>query len=194
MTAGTIRQSEYRQWHRYLNRLLKNPSQIWPIINARIQLANHARVPISVRLDGRAWIGGGGTICFGERVHIIGTTVRVEFVAMQGATIDVGEGTFINYGVSISSHEQVRIGRECQIGQYAIINDNDYHSVEDKRVLPESQPVTLEDRVWIGARAIVLKGVKIGQDSVIGAGSVVTRDVPPRCVAVGVPARVVKTF
>jgi acetyltransferase-like isoleucine patch superfamily enzyme len=55
-----------------------------------------------------------------------------------------------------------------------------------------SAPVTIEDRVWIGARAMVLKGVTIGHDSIIGAGSIVTRDVPPLCVAVGQPARVIR--
>jgi acetyltransferase-like isoleucine patch superfamily enzyme len=54
--------------------------------------------------------------------------------------------------------------------------------------------VVIEDRVWLGARAIVLKGVRIGHDAVIGAGAVVTSDVPPRSVAVGVPARVVRQF
>jgi acetyltransferase-like isoleucine patch superfamily enzyme len=61
-------------------------------------------------------------------------------------------------------------------------------------MLGQSKPIILEDDVWLGARVIVLKGVTIGQGAVIGAGSVVTRDIPPHSVAVGQPARVVKTF
>jgi acetyltransferase-like isoleucine patch superfamily enzyme len=53
--------------------------------------------------------------------------------------------------------------------------------------------VVIEDRVWIGARAIVLKGVTIGHDSVVGAGAIVTRSIPPYSVAVGQPARVIRT-
>ncbi|MGE3273401.1 MAG: DapH/DapD/GlmU-related protein, partial [Chloroflexota bacterium] len=57
-----------------------------------------------------------------------------------------------------------------------------------------SAPVTIEDRVWIGARAIILKGVTIGQDSVIGAGAIVTKSVPPRSVVVGPAARVIRSL
>ena len=186
--------SDVNSRQRGLRLVLQHPSLLWPLLNAQLRLGRKAQVPISVRLTGRAWVGGGGRIVFGERVRITGATVRSEFVAHPQGRIEVGEGTFLNYGVSISAHEAVSIGRECQIGQYVIINDNDYHEIEDKRRLPPSRPVVLEDRVWLGARVIVLKGVRIGHDAVIGAGSVVTRDVPPRSIAVGVPAQVVRTF
>jgi acetyltransferase-like isoleucine patch superfamily enzyme len=65
--------------------------------------------------------------------------------------------------------------------------DTDQHALPDGQM--ESAPIVIGDRAWIGARAIVLKGVTIGHDAVIGAGSVVTRDVPPRAVVGGVPAR-----
>jgi acetyltransferase-like isoleucine patch superfamily enzyme len=177
-----------------LRRVLRHPSLAWHLLNAQLRLRRHARVPLSVRLEGKARAGGGGSIAFGDFVHIVGNSVPAEFVAHPKGRIEVGEGTFINYGTSISAHEQVSIGRRCQIGQYCIINDNDYHEIGDKRRLPPSQPVILEDRVWLGARVIVLKGVRIGHDAVIGAGSVVTRDIPRRSVAVGMPARVVRRF
>ena len=176
-----------------VRRVLARPTLALQLLNAQLRLRK-ARPPISVRLLGRAYAGGGGRITFGDRVRIIGNTVRAEFVARPGGRIEVGDRTFINYGVSISAHELVSIGRECSIGQYTIINDNDYHDIEDHYRLPPSRPVVLEDRVWLGARVIVLKGVRIGHDSVIGAGSVVTRDIPPRCIAAGMPARVVRQF
>lgn len=86
------------------------------------------------------------------------------------------------------------MGRNCNIGQYAIINDNDYHDIQDHDRLPPSRPVIIEDRVWLGARVIVLRGVRIGHDSVVGAGSVVAKDIPPRSVAMGFPARVIELF
>jgi maltose O-acetyltransferase len=170
--------------------LAAEPALALQLINAQRRLARQARVPMSVRLLGRARAFGRGRIVFGDRVRLIGTTVPLEFVAHPGGSISIGDGTFINYGVSISAHERVSIGRDCNIGQYTIINDNDYHDIEDHYRLPASQPVEIGDRVWLGARVIVLRGVHIGHDSAIGAGSVVTKDIPPRSVAAGVPARV----
>lgn len=177
-----------------LRRVMAEPRLALQLLNAQLRLRWRAQVPLSVRLLGRARACGGGRIVFGDRVRLIGTMVPVEFVAHPGGSIAVGDGTFINYGVSVSAHEYVSIGRDCNIGQYTIINDNDYHDVEDHYRLPAAQPVVLEDRVWLGARVIVLRGVRIGHDSAIGAGSVVTKDIPPRSVAAGVPARVLRQF
>jgi maltose O-acetyltransferase len=123
-----------------------------------------------------------------------GDITPVELLAQPGGLIEVGDATFINYGTSISAHQRVTIGRACHLGHYVFIFDNDYHDVENKLTLPESRPVVIEDRAWLGTRATVLKGVRIGHDAVIGAGSVVTRDVPPCSVAAGVPARIVRRF
>lgn len=179
---------------RAVQRLVRQPSLAWQVLNAQLRLGRKAGVPLTVRLIGRAHVEGTGQIAFGDRVLITGTTVPVEFVAWTPGRITVGARTYINYGVSISAHQLVSIGEDCLIGQYVIINDNDYHDIVHKRHLPPSRPVVIEDRVWLGARAIVLKGVRIGHDAVIGAGAVVTSDIPPRCVAVGVPARVVRQF
>jgi len=70
--------------------------------------------------------------------------------------------------------------------------DNDQHDVVRHTKLPQSDPVIIEDHVWIGTRAVILPGVRIGSRAVIGAGSIVTKDIPPRCVAAGNPARVLR--
>lgn len=173
-------------------RLLREPMLGWQVVRAQLSLRNAATVPLSVRLNGRVRAGGGGRIIIGGRVRLTGTTVPLELVAWPDGVLEIGDGTFVNYDTSISVHARVSIGRDCQIGQYCIINDNDYHDIVDKTRLPPSRPLVIEDRVWLGARVIVLKGVHIGHDAVIGAGSVVTRDIPPRTVAVGLPARVVR--
>ncbi|MEI6212126.1 MAG: DapH/DapD/GlmU-related protein [bacterium] len=72
--------------------------------------------------------------------------------------------------------------------------DNDYHSVEDRRQPGVSAPIILGCNVWLGVRVIVLKGVTIGDNAVIGAGSVVTHDIPANSLAAGVPARVIRSF
>jgi acetyltransferase-like isoleucine patch superfamily enzyme len=112
--------------------------------------------------------------------------VRLE--CWPGATIHIGNGTYLNRNTEIVAAEQVWIGRDCKIARDVIIMDSDQHPLPNGTLV--AAPVLIEDRVWIGARAIVLKGVTIGHDAVIGAGSVVTRSVPPQVVAAGVPARI----
>lgn len=72
--------------------------------------------------------------------------------------------------------------------------DNDFHSLKPERRTeqPDSAPIILEENVWIGARVIVLRSVTIGRGSVVGAGSIVNRDISPRSLAVGVSARVIR--
>jgi maltose O-acetyltransferase len=178
----------------HLLRLLRDPRSIWGVVNARWHLRRAATLPVTVRLFGRARASGKGAIVIGDRVLLLGTTVPFEVVAHRGGRVQIGRQTFINYGVSISAHESVVVGDQCQIGQYCIIQDNDYHDIEEKWRLPPSAPIVIEDRAWLGARVIVLKGVRIGHDAVIGAGSVVTRDIPPRTIAAGAPARVIRHF
>jgi acetyltransferase-like isoleucine patch superfamily enzyme len=114
--------------------------------------------------------------------------VRLE--CWRDARIVIGNGTYLNRNVEIIAQEEVSIGRDCKIAWDVVIMDTDQHGIGGE--LPVAQPVRIGDRVWIGCRAIILKGVTIGDDAVIGAGAVVTRDVPPGAVAVGQPARVIK--
>jgi acetyltransferase-like isoleucine patch superfamily enzyme len=183
-----------RTWAQYLARMVREPSLVIEALNARYRLRGLHRLPLTTRLVGRARVFGHSRITLGDRVLLLGTTVPVEIAALGKGRIDIGDGTSINYGTSIAAYDSVTIGRNCRIGQYVIINDNDFHDIENKLLLPPSRPVILEDGVWLGARVIVQKGVHIGHDAVIGAGSVVTRDIPARCVAAGMPARAVRWF
>ena len=72
--------------------------------------------------------------------------------------------------------------------------DNAYHDLDDHSITPPSRPIIVGDNVWIGTRAIILPGVTIGDGAVIGAGAVVTKDVPARSVAAGNPARILRTL
>lgn len=186
--------AKYPSRWRLVRHLLAHPGLLWEVVNGALQLRGAVEFPPSVHVQGRVTLGGGGQITIGRRTRITGTMVPVELSAWPGATLSIGERARINYGASIAAVEAVAIGDDCYIGPYTIINDNDYHDVENKASIPPSKPVVLEDRVWLGARVIVLKGVRIGHDAVIGAGSVVLRDVPPRTVSLGNPARVVRQF
>ena len=163
-----------------------------PHFSAQIQMRPRARVPLSVRLHGKVKIRGNGDFSFGEGITLLGSIVPIELISYSGGHVSIGDHTFINYGASISSHTQVRIGRHCLLGHYLTILDNDYHDLMDHSRLPLSAPVIIDDHVWIGTKVIILPGVRIGRHAAIGAGSVVTQDVPAYTLAVGNPARVVR--
>ncbi len=127
-------------------------------------------------------------------MRLVSTVAKLELAALPGGSLEIGDNVFINYGSSLVSTKRVRVGNDCLIGTHVQVMDSDFHRVEDKSWDPSGQPIVLEDRVWLGNRSIVLKGVTIGHDAVVAAGSVVTRDVPPRTVVAGVPARVVREF
>ena len=107
----------------------------------------------------------------------------------------IGAGTYVNRNTMFDASEDLRIGQDCAIGPGCYFTDHDHGWQPGTRPLDlpmSGKPTRVGDRVWIGANVTVLKGVTIGNDAVIGAGSVVTKDVPARAVAVGVPARVIR--
>jgi maltose O-acetyltransferase len=162
------------------------------ILNAQLRLRGKATAPFSVRLRGRAELSGDGEVVLGEGVSLNGTLVPIELVTYTSGRIEIGDHTFINYGSSIAARASVKIGSYCHLGHYTFVMDNDQHDVVRHWQLPQSDPVVIEDNVWIGSKAVILPGVRIGSHAVIGAGSIVTKDIPPRCVAAGNPARVLR--
>jgi acetyltransferase-like isoleucine patch superfamily enzyme len=183
-----------RMFLRKAVKVLRNPRLAAALINAQVRIRGKARLPLSVRLAGRIRLRGDGDVEFGQGVTLMGDVVPIEFVSHKGARISIGDRTFINYGSSISAHKQIKIGCHCLLGHHTLILDNNEHGVEQREVMPLSAPVTIEDHVWIGSRVIILPGVFVGHHSVVGAGSVVTKDIPANCLAVGNPARVVRRF
>jgi maltose O-acetyltransferase len=125
----------------------------------------------------------------GERVEI-----RPPFFCDYGFNIHIGADSFLNFNCVILDTVAVTIGDRVQIGSAVQILAADHPlDPEARRTGVESgRPVVIEDDVWIGAGAILVPGVTIGTGSVIGAGSVVTRDIPAGVVAVGNPCRVLR--
>jgi acetyltransferase-like isoleucine patch superfamily enzyme len=105
--------------------------------------------------------------------------------------LHVGEGTEIGDRTIINASQRVEIGERCSISWDCDISDTDFHQVilSDGQRPPISEPVVIEDDVWVGSHCLILKGVTIGHHSVIAAGSVVRRDVPPYSLVAGNPAR-----
>lgn len=163
----------------------------WRLLNAKWQLRGATSVG-AVLLEGRARVRNEGSIVIEDGVKLDGTSVRIDFVAWRHGSIAIGEGTFVNYGTNISAASKVVVGRNCRIGQYTLIMDTDYHTPGALDVRSPSEPVVIEDNVWLGARVIVLKGSRIGAGAVIGANSLVSGSIPPGVIAAGSPAKVLR--
>ena len=166
----------------------------WSVALGRIYLRRCTSVGRFTSVYGRPRVVNDGVLTIGERVGIWSTVVPSELLVFPGGRLEIDDGTLVNYGTSIAATGSVRIGRNCLLGMYTIILDNDFHELEERTRRPGPRPVVLEDNVWLGHRVLVLPGVTIGHDSAVGAGSVVMTSIPPRSVALGNPARVVKTF
>ena len=185
-----------------LRRLLRGDlRQLGPLLRkaqeaaaARWQLRHATRLGANVRVRGRVSVQNYGRIRIGERVHFISTTVRTELVAFEGGELLIGARTFVNYGCSLAATGRVSIGADCLLGPYVNITDNAFHDLRDRARQPEPRPVIIGNGVWIGVRAIILPGVTVGDGAVIGAGSVVTKDVPPNGVVAGNPARLLRVL
>lgn len=123
--------------------------------------------------------------------HHLGLTSWVS--ADREGRIDIGDCVLISPGTRILSSDRITIGTDTMIAGEVYISDSDWHHPYDRtQELDAHRPVTLEENVWVGYRAIICKGVTIGENSIIGAGSVVSRDIPANVIAAGNPARPVR--
>ena len=109
-----------------------------------------------------------------------------------GRNIKLGRNVFINSGCCFQDQGGIELGDGCMIGHQVVIATLNHDLMPERRASMIPEKVTLGRNVWVGAHATILPGVTIGDDSVVAAGAVVTKDVPANCVAAGVPARVVK--
>jgi acetyltransferase-like isoleucine patch superfamily enzyme len=196
VSKGSIesKRSSPKSQARKILKVLRNPRLAAALFNAQMCLRGKAKVPLSVRLYGRMYFRAGGDVQFGTGVCMVGNVVPLEMVAYRGSRISIGDHTFINYGTSITAYKNVAIGRHCLLGHHLRIVDRNEHGLQHREVAPPAAPVVIEDNVWIGSHTIILPGVCIGRNSAVGAGSVVTKDVPSNCLAAGNPARVLRRF
>ncbi|SCF12909.1 sugar O-acetyltransferase [Micromonospora mirobrigensis] len=124
------------------------------------------------------------------------TWVRPPFHCDYGAHIHLGPRCFVNFNAVFLDIAPITIGADVQIGpNVQLLTATHPVEPEARRAKWEgSAPITIEDNVWLGGGVIVLAGVTIGANTVVGAGAVVTRDLPPNVVAVGNPARPTRTL
>jgi maltose O-acetyltransferase len=123
-----------------------------------------------------------------------GTFVQPPFACDYGSNVSIGDHVFINFNAVILDCAAVTIGDGTQMGPGVQLLAADHpRDPQTRRDLLElARPVSIGSNVWLGAAAIVLPGVSVGDDSIIGAGSVVTRDIPSGVLALGNPCRVVR--
>ncbi len=123
-----------------------------------------------------------------------GTVIRPPFYCDYGSHTHVGARSFVNFGLVALDVAPIHIGDDVQIGPYVqLLTATHPLEPEPRRAKWESaQPITIEDNVWLGGGVVVCPGVTIGADTVVGAGAVVTSDLPAGVLAAGVPARVVR--
>ena len=114
-------------------------------------------------------------------------------VLLEGASLTIGRNSYMNDSL-IQCAGQITIGDDCAIAGDVLIQDTDFHPMLDEKGEERSyvKPINIGNHVWICAKATILKGVTIGDGSVVAAGAVVTRDVPPRCLVGGNPARIIR--
>jgi acetyltransferase-like isoleucine patch superfamily enzyme len=133
-----------------------------------------------------------GVVRFGRLVWIgDGTKIRC-----HEGEVSIGDKTVLGQECTISAYKHVRIGEQCVIADRAMFIDFDHGIVEVDRPIRlqgiYKRDVDVGSNVWIGYGACILRGVKVGDNSVIGTNSVVTRDVPPNSVVGGIPARLIR--
>ncbi|MCE2596364.1 sugar O-acetyltransferase [Motilimonas cestriensis] len=123
-----------------------------------------------------------------------GANIVPPFYCDMGKNIHFAEGGFLNSGVTILDIAPVYFGRYVQIGPNVVISTAGHPLDIAERVLPLAlgNPIHIGDSVWIGAGSVVVDGVTIGARSVIGAGSIVTKDIPEDCLAFGNPCKVIR--
>jgi acetyltransferase-like isoleucine patch superfamily enzyme len=173
-------------------------NNLWPRILERFNTSRVRAQGVDVA-DRVVVIGMGpsitnlGTICLGSRVRFRSFKNRVRLKANENSTISIGDRTFLNDGVVITASTSIEIGSHCLIGDGVEMFDTNYHEIEEGSDVITA-PIKIGHNVWIGREVLLLPGIEIGDHSVIGARSVVTKSIPARVVAAGIPAKPIRAI
>ena len=191
-----------KNWVRIQKRRHKYWHGFFPFVNCR--KVSFAYLGHKVKIDFTAEISGGEYIYLGDRVKVL-SQAWLNAVTSQkkngerNLKIEIGSGSLINRRVIISAAHHIKIGKNVLTSPNVLIIDNDH--VYEKINIPVIQQgfsskggIEIGDGCWIAYNAVILGNVKIGKQSVLGAGSVVAENIPPFSIVVGNPARVVKKY
>jgi acetyltransferase-like isoleucine patch superfamily enzyme len=143
------------------------------------------------RISGRLTVRNKGEFVIGRNVSFHAKPFPSSISINKEAKLWVGDNVFFNYGLDIGCTQSIRIGSNTIIGPMVNIMDTNFHPV-DMEDSSHSEDIVISDNVWIGRGVLILPGVTIGQNAVIAAGSIVTRDIPANVMVGGTPARVIR--
>ena len=167
---------------------------VYRIILGKWYLRKVKKLGKFVSVKNKPLIKASGEIYIDDEVRIWSFIEKSKILVNKGAILKIGKNSRIN-SAHISVSYCVEIGKNVRIAPNVLILDSDYHVVgnhfSDEGI---KKKIVIEDDVWLTMRCIILKGVRIGKGSVVAAGAVVTKDVPPYSVVAGVPAKVIKTY
>jgi acetyltransferase-like isoleucine patch superfamily enzyme len=156
-----------------------------------------ASVGKRLRMERLPSISGKPQIHLGDDVFLSGQMIVSAGRIFAEPVLRIGDRTFIGHGCSFALARSIEIGNDvliaagCSLSDYSAHPTDPVKRVAGVQVEPEEvRPIRIGNRAWLGSRAVVLPGVTVGDDAVIGAGTVVTKDVPPGCICVGNPGRV----
>lgn len=165
---------------------------VFRLLIAKYYLRKCTKVGSLVSVNCKPLIKNKGEIILGNEVRIWSEFNQAKLFVGKGARLKVGNNSRIN-GAHLSVRKEIIIGNNVRISPYVLMMDTDHHNIYDHfEGQAKTESIIIEDDVWIASKATILKGVRIGEGSVIAAGAVVTKDVPPYTVAAGVPARIIK--
>jgi maltose O-acetyltransferase len=152
-------------------------------------------IGIGIRIVGHPpMIRNAGILSLGNDIKLEAPVRPIYFNVFRGGELVLGERVYINDGARFECTREIRVGDRATIGFGVVVMDNNFHGVHDRDLRPPGRPVVIENDVWIGAGAILLPGVRIGEGAIVGAGAVVSRDVPPFTLVAGSPARIVRSL
>ena len=128
--------------------------------------------------------------------HDVDSSLRVfpPFYTDFGKNIHIGKNVFIHACCHFQDHGGVTLGDGCQIGHNVVFATLNHGMAPEDRGTTYPAPIRLGKNVWVGSNATILQGVSIGDNSIVAAGAVVTRDVPENVIVAGVPAKIIKTI
>lgn len=151
-------------------------------------------VPVRIDGCGTLTIGRGNSFGYRQATRLGSGEILLQPRSPK-AEVQIGEANYFNNNVSIVANERVVMKDGCQVGDLVCIYDCDFHELNPatRNQSPgRTAPVTIGNNVWLGSRSLILKGVEIGDNSVIAPMSVVTRCIPSNSLAAGIPARVIR--
>jgi acetyltransferase-like isoleucine patch superfamily enzyme len=158
---------------------LKKTRRLASILRARIQF-RECQLGNGVAAEGRVRLEHPERMVFGNRVTFLAGMIPTELACGPQGGLFIGDDVVLNYGVSLRAEHEVRIGHRSMLASYVRVADRSREKVA---------PIIIGDDVWIAHGAIIEAGVTIGNGSVVSAGSVVIKDIPPQQLAIGNPAR-----